>query len=248
MTLTLTFILARRHEVMETWKHGNMGDKNDYLFINVMQNSELFHSNLDKYVNKCVRSFDVDLVTDIIQRMAETYPGKLIVSIGSGNAALEAYAQNETTRFICIDPNPLSYSPGPLHIEPDYDNVENLIKSRPDLVENCLLLLNWCDPNESSYDYDAIQALKPLAILSLYEVCYGGNGAAGSKLFYDWTQNCSDYILVESYCFAKQRERGLMDMRINWHQTTQIPCKEDAVVNYVDPASISSCQEGCLIM
>ena len=53
--------------------------------------------------------------------------------------------------------------------EAEYDTVESFIQSKPQLIGDCILLLNWANPNHSTFDYEAIGLLKPLFVLSIIE-------------------------------------------------------------------------------
>lgn len=214
-------------------------------------------------VNKCVRAFGLQTVCDIINRFEQTY-NKPIVSIGSGNGILENCCQSIERRsktpikFICVDPDPMSYSNGPVCISPDYDTTTSLINAHPEIVQDCLLLLNWCDANESTYDYQAIIDLKPLAVLSLYEVYIGSNGAAGGEKFYQWIQSTPengylhavDYRLEGSSIDEEPRHHNnhIMDMRISWHHIAYTECngifyKPRTEIHYIKPACLDSCRQ-----
>ena len=163
-----------------------------------------------------------------------------IVSIGSGIGAIEYIANNKYNMdWICIDINnnpihfPLSankYINQPL-MKIDYNSFDELIKNDPSIVGNCILFLNWCLPNESTYDYDAIIKLKPKAVLSIYEVFNEANGCAGGQMFYDWTINNNTYHLKEMYKLYhdnyNEDEDEKNDIRIGWWDMNS---KDDTVV------------------
>jgi hypothetical protein len=126
-------------------------------------------------MNKGIRCFGIATVFNNIGQFLNAYPGLNLISIGSGNGLLENQIRILFgINIICIDPNPESYSPPPIVIIPDFPSVEALIDGSPQLVGNCLILLNWCNPNESRYDFDAIQSLRPIAFISIFESFMGG--------------------------------------------------------------------------
>ena len=167
-------------------------------------------------LNKAIQCFGIDTVLENITEFLASYQDKSfpLVSIGSGNGALEKLIleRNNKTNIICIDPFPSSFSQIPIQLSPDYAYDLDLIGANPAIVENCLLLLNWCNPNYSTYDYDAIQRLKPVAFISIYETFRGGNGAAGGEQFYNYIHKTTDYKLIHS---TQGIGSGLL---IEWYQ------------------------------
>lgn len=115
-----------------------------------------------------------------------------IVSVGSGNGALEfeivMMIQKTDIDLILVDPTPESYQKYPENrrcLTPDYPTVEDLIKTEPRLINNCVLFLGWPSPNNSTYDVDAINSLRPLRVVALYEKEEG----AGGEFFHNWVRN-----------------------------------------------------------
>jgi hypothetical protein len=142
------------------------------------------------------------------------YKNLPLVSIGSGNGLFEKLIlkKNESTQIICIDPNPKSYSKIDVQLNPDYSYDIQLTTEKPDIINNCVLLLNWCCPNNSSYDYDAIINIKPVAFICIYETFMGSNGAAGGERFYGYIRNTKNYKLIHS---TIGMDSGLL---IEWYQ------------------------------
>jgi hypothetical protein len=126
-----------------------------------------------------------------------------IISVGSGNGVQEHYLSVVLKRsIICVDPDPESFEPYPdtgFFQIPDYDDVKLLIKFKPELINNCILFLNWPAPNNSFYDIEAIELLKPKGILLIYESL---GGAGGSKL-QKWIQQIGGPS-KNWYLFSKQ--------------------------------------------
>jgi len=134
--------------------------------------------------NKGIGYLGIEIIDEYINYINNVY--KLpFISIGSGNGFVEN--KNSLCNWICIDPNPLSYlknNDDKIYKNPDYKTCEELISAKPEIIGNNVLFLNWCDPNDSTYDYDAIILLKPKAILVVHEICDNDDyGAAGGKKF-----------------------------------------------------------------
>lgn len=144
----------------------------------------------NQYLSEGVKSFGSSFVTEILHQFYNSYKVP-IVSVGCGLAAIESLSINELKDdWILVDPNPLSYHPALFQSMPtepfhpiDYPTVDQLIKFKPEIVKHCILFLNWCEPNDSRYDYDAIIKLQPLAVLSIFEVFMDGFGSAGVGFF-----------------------------------------------------------------
>ena len=117
----------------------------------------------------------------ILKHVKKDYP---LVSVGSGSANIEKYLIDKCkiSEIICVDPKPKSFSRGETLIEPSYGYVEELIKEKPEIVGNCILILIWADYGYSTYDYEAIHLLNPVAIFTIVEL----TGSAGGTLFLKW--------------------------------------------------------------
>lgn len=171
-------------------------------------------------VSKGVRSFGIDIVSCALEQLVQKYDVP-VVSVGCGLAAIESLTMDKMhgyrNKWILIDPEPLSYTfrrmPNKTFERIDYATVDDLVNTQPEIIGNCTLFLNWCIPNESTYDYEAIKKLNPQCILSIFEVFMGSNGSAGGKLFYKWFSHLPskfdiDFPALESspqksdYCVA----------------------------------------------
>ncbi len=152
--------------------------------------------------NKGIKSFGHNEVTQILRDFYYNYSDSekfKLVSIGSGSASIEHYSKLDC---ILVDPDPSSFHKNDqsiVLIKPHFSYVDDLIKNDPSIIGKCLLFLNWCCPNDSEYDYEAIIKLKPIAIMSIYETFEDGSGCAGGGKFFFWTQENTDYQLVEDY-------------------------------------------------
>lgn len=121
-----------------------------------------------------------------------------IVSVGSGQGLFEFMVicwlrwllRRTNIKFSLVAVEPADYPT--FYKRPDYSFVGEMRDKRCDI-----LILNWCLPNMSTYDYDAIQLLKPKSIFSLY-----GDGPAGGIKFREWAaQNQSRRV----YHISKMR-------------------------------------------
>ena len=89
-----------------------------------------------------------------------------IFSIGSGNGVIEyQIAQEIKNEIICVDPEPESYYPYPKNhnrfYKPKYKTVQDIPSS---YIGDCIVFIFWSTPF-LNYDYEAIQRLKPKAIV-----------------------------------------------------------------------------------
>lgn len=111
-----------------------------------------------------------------------------IVSVGSGNGVYEwimcVHTPAIKEKLILVDPAPESfepYHPSGCNMKPHFATVHDLVKKRPEVVDNCVMLLIWPDPF-LLYDIEAVLVLKPKSIILLYEKADGwDNGCAASE-------------------------------------------------------------------
>jgi hypothetical protein len=113
-----------------------------------------------------------------------------IISVGSGNGYFEYLLEKIFgIKIICIDPNPnlfLKKQDGPFKV-PEYPTVDDFLVEN--ISEDCLLILNWPNPDtipnnnksKDNYDVEAIKKLKPIGIFIIYEE----TGIAGSESFHN---------------------------------------------------------------
>jgi hypothetical protein len=177
------------------------------------------------FLNKAIRSFGEDFVLKYIKTFYETYKAPL-VSVGSGLGQIEwmALGRNSRMTIICVDPEPQSYHVNSSDVKPfmtpDYSYVDDLCVTRPNIIGNCVLFLNWCDPNDSSYDMEAVEQLKPIAILAIIESFGGSNGAAGGEKFHNWLRSENNgYKEVHfSSLSPMEGEDDCLNISIEWLQ------------------------------
>jgi hypothetical protein len=93
--------------------------------------------------------------------------------------------------LICVDPAPGDWSRtarsitsrfGKPGMQPEYATVDELVKARPELVGDVVVLLPWCSPSDVTYDIDALIALQPTSIV----IVYSPDGSAASSHMQNW--------------------------------------------------------------
>lgn len=125
-----------------------------------------------------------------------------IISVGSGTGKYEKIIMEKcfpshvgNPELICVDKMTESYSDEEMVINPHFSDVDSLLEAKPELVQNCILMLFWpydqmhmdefSFPTQTPYDIDAIVKLKPRSIVIMYEE-FGG---AGSHQLHAWLSN-----------------------------------------------------------
>lgn len=167
--------------------------------------------------SKAVCMYGLDFCIPLFENFVNSYSKLPIVSVGSGLGYFEfilwgniTYDQSlEWLEFICVDPDPKSFdidvqkhkcrvsgskvkfTEPEIFMEPKYTTVNSLIKEKPDIVGNCLLLLNWLPPNNDleseAFDLEAIKLLQPEGVLCNFGVNIESKfSCAGSKHFFNW--------------------------------------------------------------
>jgi hypothetical protein len=135
-------------------------------------NKHIHIANIAKYLQTALTAGD--------------YP---IVSVGSGTGIHEAALEDLLKRpIICVDPAPHTFEPldsdAKEHL-PDYPLVTDLVRSKPEIVGKCHVLVIWpiVDMHaKSCYITDAIDVLNPATVTVLYESL----GSAGFTSFRCW--------------------------------------------------------------
>lgn len=126
-------------------------------------------------LSRGIQRFGEDQCLEHLAAVRSWHDDVPMVSVGSGPGELERRAGD----VVCVDPAP------PDGCRVDAPTVPDLIRDRPELVGNCTALLCWCLPNGSTYDMEAVELLRPRAVLSLLERFGDGYGAAGGQLFHE---------------------------------------------------------------
>ncbi len=104
------------------------------------------------------------------------FVAQYIVSVGCGNGVYEYEATKHDLelrkKLILVDPAPESYELWPTtgvgFLKPDYATVADLIKQKPHVVGNCVLLMIWLDIADR-FDYPSFETLKPLSVICMNE-------------------------------------------------------------------------------
>jgi hypothetical protein len=214
-----------------------------------MAQSLVFH------LSKGVTTIGVDACLEFAKTFLSHYAGAIdlasleLISIGSGSAAFESLLRDLCgVKIVAVDPAPLSFGSAEdlaaPFIEPTCATAADL-RLRPD---PCLLLFNWCEPNDSTYDAEALQLLKPEAFLVVYELCDGGAGAAGSKSFFAIIHDQeSPYRLVGQIQGVGSAQviwgTTIMDVRMQWWER-----KDTARPGHYDSPEIEEVDDqGCVV-
>lgn len=109
------------------------------------------------------------------------------VSIGSGNGYVERHMEKIFDKPIyCVDPNRVPNTDPELYKTSEYEDVYKLLESTPELYEHSTMFINWSNPCDSTYDFEAIKAMNPNRILVVFE----STGSGGSKLLQKWLNFC----------------------------------------------------------
>lgn len=160
-----------------------------------------------------------------------------LVSIGSGCGAFESLLREFCSghvHIVGVDPAPLSFDAAQdldaPFVEPTYATAAEVLRPDP-----CLLLFNWCAPNDSTYDAEALVLLKPEAFLVVYEIFEGGSGAAGSRSFFEAIHGPASAYRLVGQIQGVGSEYGPMgpvtlDMRMQWWELkdTERPGRYDS--------------------
>lgn len=194
-----------------------------------VRRADLFPSR--EYFNKAVQSFGVDKTLTALHTFCSAYPGMQPISVGSGNGILEfCYAKKyteSTETILCVDPAPLSFNSDGIDTAfqaPNYDYVGSLLQAKPQLRRNCVLILNWPNPNESTYDLDAVQALEPCGFFTTLEH-WGDSGGAGGSSFHRFLRDCERNPAHQPYRLAHRirLNKSAQDICIEWWHRSDLP-------------------------
>jgi hypothetical protein len=141
-------------------------------------------------LSRGLANLGTDSLFEYVGRINKNVDNPLWVSVGSGDGNIEAELENRTgKKFICIDPDPQSYSDTVVR-PPNYKTVQDMLSdTNLDLYhqENPIIaFINWPSPNSSDYDIETIRILKPDFVVTVVEV----TGASGGKCFLSWLNKC----------------------------------------------------------
>lgn len=173
----------------------------------------------NQYLTGCSKKIGIDGIIDSIGYLNKDVP---IISVGSGNAAVEKivqihrfeYGYNDTT--ICVDPDPKSnYSKKTkIFIEPQYKCLEDVDK---DILKNPDKILFLVSPSpspspypyESSYDWEAIIKYdwdQIFLIVERYGVKAGGNDLLAWLYYLD--PNVDGLLTYGNYLLSEDPLKG----------------------------------------
>lgn len=149
------------------------------------------------YLSNGLQALGLEKVYEFCDSAIKLYPESKIVSIGSGNSYFESLLEIKfKIKIICVEPDPNKFNPiNKMHRLPDYDYTINLVNAKPKIVDNCILILNWCDPAYAQYDLEAVSLLKPKSIIWIGETNIGC--ASGYKFHY-WLKHNDEYIIANA--------------------------------------------------
>jgi hypothetical protein len=235
-----------------------------YMYIYNMSGAPSPHDITDSHyrgLNIGIRSFGLNEIVDVLGAFADAYPELPIISVGSGNAVFERYSTLRCGRVpICVDPKPGAFAPlehVPL-IAPSYPCVDALISAQPYIVENCIIILNWCNARHATFDIDAIRSLHPVAVFTIYGSMSCGAPAAGSSDFCEWlgcASRVNRYVPVRynnihtTSLIPMEGMSSCMNLHIKWLQRRDVQCENAQIEDL--PCTIPSklpCQVDCCIM
>jgi hypothetical protein len=152
------------------------------------------------YLSRGLQNLGIDIAYEYMGKIVE-YKPQYIASVGSGSGTFEKLlCEKLQIEIICVDPNgTYGNAPSEYIMKSQFPDVKNLIKYDPSVVGNCAIILNWAYPNDSTYDYDAVQDLKPKWILWIGDP----TGIAGGEKFigfYEETkEGKGDYKIVQEH-------------------------------------------------
>lgn len=148
------------------------------------------------YLSNGLQALGVEKAYEFIDIAVKLNPNSKIVSIGSGNGYFESLVEQKfKIEIICVEPRPNKFNPIPkMNKQPDYQYTVDLVMKRT--INDCILLLNWCDPGYSEYDYEAIILLQPKIIIWIGET---NMGSAGGYRFHDWLKHNDTYKTINFY-------------------------------------------------
>lgn len=201
--------------------------------------------------NKAVRCFGLSLIMDYLQQAAGHYRVP-VVSVGSGNGLVERDLENAVVcantglrpTVYCVDPDPESYLGPPVFKQPDAASTTALLGQHPELVGNCILFLNWPEPNGCTWDMEAVVALQPQAIIAVIERFGNSYGAAGGELLHRFLYDSED----QTYAMVMETKTDLdadLDPIVIWKHRSDLAKPE---VSLPDVVMAEEGGGGCSLM
>lgn len=184
-------------------------------------------------VNRGIRAFGIKEVAVHLRVFLNMYKSSIpVVSVGSGFGMIE-WVTDPGRRWVCVDPHPCSWPQGysswirmQPFIHPSAPTVHELLKVHPDMEQNCILFLNWCEV-DTPFDLESIKLLKPLAIFTIVDK---SGKQSGSTEFIHWM----NYVHTTEYILSHET-------RLSNHYQSSISPEPFSIKLYeIDPTNASS--------
>ena len=166
---------------------------------------EHFKTDIDiSHFSQLFYYIDMEQVFILIRDFLRSHPELPIVSLGSGNGAVECLLSKwckNSSSWILLDPNPVAvnyWSIGELFMAPKYSYDKDLLKAEPEIYNNCILFLNSIDPISDNYDESCVKRLRPLFIILLTNIrcCLDiASGTPALKRYLDHEEHYYQLIL-----------------------------------------------------
>lgn len=145
-----------------------------------------------------LNAIGLDRFVGIVSDAMAIFPECKIVSVGSGDGCLEKAISDKIpdVEFICVDPDPTSYSPDEtIYMAPQFDTIYDLRENMPELVGNCIVFMTNTLPQQENgealpYDIEVMHVLRPNAVIAQYSP----NGCTGSDYFQYWVESSFPYV------------------------------------------------------
>ena len=175
---------------------------------------------------------DIEAVFTMCRNLIAKNPDLPVVSVGSGNAAFELYLTNWCAQFgvninwILLDPDPSDWGrPKKVFMRPDYPTVRELLKDKPEIKHNCIVLLNSIDPRGDNYDERFVKSVRPQYIIFLTNIKRHTQFDSGTRFLKKYLDNdLPRYRLCDRYCTLDGR--SAQAILIYKHQDNPTPGSE----------------------
>lgn len=179
---------------------------------------------------------------------------QFLVSVGSGNGEIEYRLVEQfpslQKKIICVDPTPESFRPylkSGKCLKPDYPFVKDLVAAKPEVVDNCVLILIWPSPNHlgGDYDFHAIQDLKPKGIVVMFE----STNTSGGDKFVQWRRTQQNYKMISNHVVRSVeylQQLGLdskQKLTLTWYARRKTTILENRTQRDNDPVNYESDDE-----
>jgi hypothetical protein len=152
----------------------------------------IFEKAIQQWLSKGIAYIGLEKTVEILKKFKLRKENT--VSIGSGNGVFERILKDKQVfdEIICVDPVFNEFCKVPVDLvqvmclPPKYQTVDLLIKNEPNLVRDCVALINWAPPGPDGFDLEAIEKLLPkwVIIIGEFTMC-----TAGSFKLHRWLIN-----------------------------------------------------------